>query len=75
MCKRRDGSGYPLGLASNMIDPLSRIVVLTVVYDTLTSDRAYKKKELPHRAAENDTGATQGDVFVVSFVPLSHPVL
>jgi len=46
-----DGSGYPLGLSGNGIDPLSRIVALADVYDALTSDRVYKKKELPHIAA------------------------
>jgi len=46
-----DGSGYPLGLSGNNIDPLSRIVALADVYDALTSDRVYKKKELPHVAA------------------------
>jgi HD-GYP domain-containing protein (c-di-GMP phosphodiesterase class II) len=47
-----DGSGYPMGVSANDIDPLSRIVALADVYDALTSDRVYKKKELPHVAAE-----------------------
>ncbi|MGE5614007.1 MAG: HD-GYP domain-containing protein [Bacillota bacterium] len=47
-----DGSGYPMGLSRDSIDPLSRIVALADVYDALTSDRAYKKKVLPHIAAE-----------------------
>jgi len=46
-----DGTGYPLGTSSNLIDPLSRIVALADVYDALTSDRVYKKRELPHKAA------------------------
>ncbi len=46
-----DGTGYPLGMSSNLIDPLSRIVALADVYDALTSDRVYKKRELPHKAA------------------------
>lgn len=46
-----DGSGYPLGMSSNLIDPLARIVALADVYDALTSDRVYKKRELPHKAA------------------------
>ncbi len=47
-----DGSGYPLGLTETLIDPLSRIVSLADVYDALTSDRVYKKRTLPHIAAE-----------------------
>ena len=47
-----NGSGYPLGMTSNKIDLMSRIVSLVDVYDALTSDRVYKKKELPHVAAE-----------------------
>lgn len=47
-----NGSGYPLGITSNSIDLTARIVSLVDVYDALTSDRVYKKKELPHIAAE-----------------------
>lgn len=47
-----DGTGYPMGLSTNTIDPLARIVALADVYDALTSDRIYKKRELPHIAAE-----------------------
>lgn len=47
-----DGSGYPMGISQIDIDPLSRIVALADVYDALTSDRVYKKRELPHIAAE-----------------------
>lgn len=47
-----DGSGYPLGLANFQIDKFARIVSIADVYDALTSDRVYKKKGLPHEAAE-----------------------
>lgn len=47
-----NGSGYPLGITETSIDPLSRIVSLADVYDALTSDRVYKKRTLPHIAAE-----------------------
>ena len=46
-----DGSGYPLGIKSDKIDPFSRIVAVADVYDALTADRVYKKKMLPHLAA------------------------
>ncbi len=47
-----DGTGYPLGVRERIINPFSRIVTLADVYDALTSDRIYKKRELPHIAAE-----------------------
>ena len=47
-----DGTGYPSGLSGDQIDPFARIVALADVYDALTSDRVYKKKDLPHNAAE-----------------------
>lgn len=50
--ERWDGSGYPAGLSGDKIDPFARIVALADVYDALTSDRVYKKKDLPHNAAE-----------------------
>lgn len=50
--ERWNGSGYPLGVTSDSIDIMSRIISLADVYDALTSDRVYKKKELPHIAAE-----------------------
>lgn len=62
-----DGSGYPLGLSSNYIDPLARIVTLADVYDALTSDRVYKKRELPHIAASyiKSTAGLLFDPFIV----------
>lgn len=47
-----DGSGYPIGIKAEMIDPFSRIVTVADIYDALTADRVYKKKVLPHVAAE-----------------------
>jgi putative nucleotidyltransferase with HDIG domain len=42
-----DGSGYPLGVRAESIDPFSRIVTVADIYDALTADRVYKKKVLP----------------------------
>ncbi len=47
-----DGTGYPLGLSNYQIDKLSRIVTVADIYDALTADRVYKKRDLPHEAAE-----------------------
>ncbi|MGE5328929.1 MAG: HD-GYP domain-containing protein [Deltaproteobacteria bacterium] len=47
-----NGTGYPSGLRDNQIDLLSRIVTIADVYDAITANRCYKKKSLPHEAAE-----------------------
>lgn len=47
-----DGSGYPIGIRTESIDPFSRIVTIADIYDALTADRVYKNKVLPHIAAE-----------------------
>lgn len=47
-----DGTGYPLGLSDYQIDKFARIITIADVYDALTADRVYKKKDLPHEAAE-----------------------
>lgn len=39
--ERVDGMGYPKGLLGNQINKLAKIVSVTDVYDTLTSDRYY----------------------------------
>lgn len=45
-----DGSGYPYGLAEEMIPLSSRIVALSDVYDALRSKRSYKEP-MPHEGA------------------------
>jgi len=47
-----NGAGYPAGIKENQIDTLARIVSVADVYDALTADRCYRKKDLPHEAAE-----------------------
>lgn len=62
-----NGSGYPMRTSSSAIDPLARIVALSDVYDALTSDRVYKKRTLPHIAAEyiKNNAGTLFDPFIV----------
>lgn len=50
--ERCDGSGYPGNIPSEEISFLSKIVAIADIYDALTSDRVYRKKILPHEAAE-----------------------
>lgn len=47
-----DGSGYPQGLKSNDIDLIARIISIADVYDALTANRVYRKRFMPHVAAE-----------------------
>lgn len=50
--ERCDGSGYPRQLKGREIYKLSKIAAIADIYDALTTDRIYKKKVLPHEAAE-----------------------
>lgn len=50
--ERWDGTGYPHGKAKTDIDMLSRIVAVADVYDALTANRVYRKRFMPHEAAE-----------------------
>jgi len=47
-----NGSGYPHGLTSTNIHPLSKIVAIADVYDALTSDRPYRQALPPNEAIE-----------------------
>ena len=45
-----DGSGYPEGLAGNQIPRGARIIAIADAYDTITSERTYKKARTPEEA-------------------------
>lgn len=42
--ERMDGSGYPLGLSGDSIDPISRLVMICDVYDAMISSRPWRKR-------------------------------
>lgn len=42
--ERWDGTGYPKGLSGTEIPVLSRIIAIGDSYDTILSERPYKKK-------------------------------
>lgn len=50
--ERWNGSGYPLGLRNYDIDRMARIISIADVYDALTANRVYRKRYMPHEAAE-----------------------
>jgi diguanylate cyclase (GGDEF)-like protein/putative nucleotidyltransferase with HDIG domain len=45
-----DGSGYPNGLVGNQIPMGARIIAIADAYDTITSERTYKKARTPEEA-------------------------
>lgn len=54
--ERMNGSGYPLGLRGESIDPLARILAVADAYDALTSDRPHRKAYPPSEALEKIMG-------------------
>ncbi len=77
-----DGSGYPDGLSGSHIPLGARILAIADAYDTITSDRTYKKARRPEEAfaeLERCSGA-QFDpelvqVFLQALRRLPHPVV
>ncbi|HLM82947.1 MAG TPA: HD-GYP domain-containing protein [Terriglobales bacterium] len=69
-----DGSGYPAGLKSHEIPPVSRIVSVIDAYDAMVSNRCYRKG-LPHAEATRrllESSGSQFDLEVVkAFIPLA----
>ena len=45
-----DGSGYPEGLAGDRIPRGARIIAIADAFDTITSERTYKKARTPEEA-------------------------
>jgi len=58
-----DGSGYPQGLAGSQIPLGARIVAIADAFDTITSERTYKKARTPEEAFQEleRCGAAQFD--------------
>lgn len=50
--ERCDGSGYPLGLKEEQIDPYAKIVAIADVYDAMTSARIYRGPLCPFKVIE-----------------------
>lgn len=47
-----DGSGYPLGLSADKIDPFAKIVAIADVYDAMTAARVYRGPLCPFQVIE-----------------------
>jgi HD-GYP domain-containing protein (c-di-GMP phosphodiesterase class II) len=50
--ERLDGSGYPLGLKEDKINSFAKIIAITDMFDAMTSDKVYKKKQNPFKVLE-----------------------
>ncbi|WP_352418402.1 HD-GYP domain-containing protein [Proteiniborus sp.] len=51
--EREDGSGYPLGVKSKNIHEYAKIVAVCDIFDAMTTERVYKKKQSPFLVAEH----------------------
>ena len=60
--ERWDGAGYPLGLKSQEIPLIARIISVADTYDAMTSDRAYRRA-LPHEVAITEIRRCCGSQF------------
>ena len=77
-----DGTGYPEGLAGENIPLGARIIAVADAYDTITSDRCYKKgrtspdalREL-ERCGNLQFDARIVDVFVRTMRQLPNPII
>jgi len=49
--ERMDGSGYPDGITEKFIHPYARIIAIADLYDAVTAQRPYQKKNTPFAAA------------------------
>ncbi|MBV9864614.1 MAG: response regulator [Abitibacteriaceae bacterium] len=76
--ERWDGSGYPLGLQSEAVPLVGRIVAVADVFDALTHDRPYKKAWLVAAAVteiERQSGQQFDPQVVNAFMQLDHAAL
>jgi len=45
--EREDGSGYPFGIKGDQISLYAKIISIADVFDAITSDRVYRKRQTP----------------------------
>jgi len=50
--ERFDGSGYPLAVAGSQIHKYAKIIAIADIYDAMTSDRVYHRKNTPFEVVE-----------------------
>jgi diguanylate cyclase (GGDEF)-like protein/putative nucleotidyltransferase with HDIG domain len=77
-----DGSGYPNGLSGDQIPLGARIIAIADAYDTITSERTYKKARAPEEAFQelDRCGSAQFDpelvrLFIARMRELPNPLI
>ncbi len=50
--EREDGTGYPIGITSEKINIIGKIVAVADIYDAMTSERVYRKRQTPFEVFE-----------------------
>ena len=50
--EREDGTGYPIGITSEKINLIGKILAVADIYDAMTSERAYRKSQTPFEVFE-----------------------
>lgn len=56
--EREDGTGYPTGVKSDKINIIAKILAVADIYDAMTSERIYRKRQSPFevfRLMQNDS--------------------
>lgn len=77
--EREDGTGYPLGLTSDKIDPLSKIVAVADVFHAMSSKRSYKEAfplfEILRQMKHNKFGEFDPHVITVFIEKIMHSLI
>ncbi len=65
--ERCDGTGYPLGISSEQIDPFAKIVAIADVYEAMTAARNYRGSLCPFTVIEafEDEGLQKYDTHMI----------
>lgn len=67
--EKLDGSGYPDGIAGDLIPLETQVITVADIYDALTSERPYRTKEYSHEEAigemKKDKGINQELVYII----------
>lgn len=69
--EREDGTGYPTGVSSEKINLIAKIVGVADIYDAMTSERIYKKRQSPFEVFElmqNDSYGKLHPVILDTFI-------
>lgn len=69
--EREDGSGYPLGITSEKINLIGKILAIVDVFDAMTSERHYRKKQSPFevfKQMQNDSFGRLHPVILNKFI-------